>query len=119
MRLKGGFPHAPIADMQESLGGVRVIDVSGYQPQKRASKQWRELIKKIWEADPLQCPRCGSEMKIVALIDEEAVIERILRHLHLWEEEKPARAPPEVPCQETTYEPFYDDYQLCPEAYHG
>ncbi|WP_136063587.1 hypothetical protein [Pontiella sulfatireligans] len=37
-------------------------------------------------------------MRIVALIDERAVIERILRHLCMWEKGvplKPARAPPE------------------------
>lgn len=36
-------------------------------------------------------------MRIVALIDEREVIERILRHLGLWEEglpHHPARAPP-------------------------
>lgn len=56
-----------------------------------------ELIKKVWEADPLICPTCSREMRIVALIDQREVIERILRHLGLWEEGArlhPARAPP-------------------------
>jgi hypothetical protein len=44
-----------------------------------------ELIKKVWEADPLLCPICTREMRIVALIDDREVIERILRHLGLWE----------------------------------
>ena len=34
------------------------------------SKTGRELIKKIWEVDPLSCPRCGHEMKIISLIYE-------------------------------------------------
>ena len=37
-------------------------------------------------------------MRIVALIDDQAVIERILRHLGLWEQGVrvfPAQAPPE------------------------
>ena len=38
------------------------------------------------EADPLRCPKCSREMRIVSLIDEEDVIERILRHLGLWQE---------------------------------
>jgi hypothetical protein len=33
----------------------------------------------------LLCPQCHKEIRIVALIDEAAVIERILRHLGLWE----------------------------------
>jgi hypothetical protein len=38
-------------------------------------------------------------MRIVSLIDDKAVIERILRHLGLWQQGvrvAPARAPPEV-----------------------
>lgn len=38
------------------------------------------------EADPLPCPKCQKEMRIVSLIDEQAVIERILRHLGLWQQ---------------------------------
>jgi len=77
---------------------VDVIDVSEYHPPRIPSKKWRELIKKVWEVDPLICPHCGSEMKLIALLDDPAVIEKILRHLKLWPEQtEPAclsRAPP-------------------------
>jgi hypothetical protein len=49
-------------------------------------------------------------MRIVSLIDERAVIERILRHLGLWEQGvrvSPARAPPEI--AEWVIEPLLDD----------
>jgi hypothetical protein len=65
---------------------VEVIDVAAHEPRRIPSKKWRELIKKVWEADPLRCPKCSREMRIVSLIDEEDVIERILRHLGLWQE---------------------------------
>ena len=65
---------------------VTVLDVSDYQPQRVPSKTWRELIKKIWEVGPLCCPRCTHEMKIISLIHEPDVIERILRHLGLWKQ---------------------------------
>jgi hypothetical protein len=48
-------------------------------------------------------------MRIVSLIDDRAVIERILRHLGLWEQGVrvlPARAPPEV--AEWVIEPCFD-----------
>ena len=32
------------------------------------------------------CPTCSREMRMVGLIDEREVIERILRHLGLWKE---------------------------------
>jgi hypothetical protein len=38
-------------------------------PRRIPSKKWRELIKKVWEADPLRCPKCSREMRIVSLID--------------------------------------------------
>ena len=63
-----------------------MLDVSDYQPRRLPSKTWRELIKKIWEVDPLSCPRCSHEMKIISLIHEPEVIERILRHLGFWKE---------------------------------
>ena len=58
-----------------------VIDVSDYQSRRLPSKKWRERIKQAWEVDPLDCPRGGSEMKLIALIDDNEVIEKILRHL--------------------------------------
>jgi hypothetical protein len=57
------------------------------------SEKWRELIKKVWEADPLMCPRCAHEMRIVSLSDDRAVIEQILRHLGLWPACRDARGP--------------------------
>jgi len=47
--------------------------------------------------DVLACPRCGGRLRLVALIDEAAVVQRILRHLGLpteVPEARPARAPP-------------------------
>jgi hypothetical protein len=43
------------------------------------------LIKRVYEVDPLSCPRCGTEMKDVAFIDppQGDVIEKILRNCPL------------------------------------
>jgi hypothetical protein len=56
---------------------VTVLNVSDYDPPRLTSKTWRQLIHKVWEVDPLVCPRCGAEMKIIVLIDDPAVIRRI------------------------------------------
>jgi hypothetical protein len=66
--------------------GVEVIDVSDHQPRRIPSKKWRDLIKKVWEADPLICPTCQREMRIVSLIDERDVIEKMLKCLGLWQQ---------------------------------
>jgi hypothetical protein len=48
---------------------------------QEARRRWAELLRRIFELDPLCCPRCGEAMRIVAVITEPAVIDRILDHL--------------------------------------
>jgi hypothetical protein len=50
-------------------------------PLREARRRWAELLRRIFEIDPLECPRCGHEMRIVAFITEPHVIDRILNHL--------------------------------------
>jgi hypothetical protein len=57
-------------------------------------RSWARLMRKILEVDPLLCPKCGVEMKIVAVITDPAVIDRILGHLERRGGNDP-RAPPE------------------------
>ena len=61
----------------------------------RASQTWAMLIKRVYEIDPLACPQCGGQMKVVAFIEppQGDVIEKILRHCGLWQPSTP-RAPP-------------------------
>ena len=55
------------------------------------------LIKRVYEVDPLSCPKCGGQMKVVAFLEppQSDVIEEILRHCGLWQASAP-RAPPDV-----------------------
>ena len=48
---------------------------------KQARKRWAALIKQVYEVDPLVCPKCGGEMKIIGFIekDQSEVVEKILR----------------------------------------
>src|SRR5437870_1049403 len=60
--------------------------------------------------DPLICPRCGRALKIIGLIDTPGVIERILRHLKLWD--RPERPPPRAPPRTLHFDldtPAWDD----------
>jgi len=53
----------------------------------RSSQTWAMLIKRVYEVDPLSCPQCGGEMKVVSFIEsrQDEVIEKILRHCGLWQ----------------------------------
>ena len=58
------------------------------QPQTgEAGNCWAMLIKRVYEVDPLECPCCRGQMKIVSFIERCGgdVIEKILRHCGLWE----------------------------------
>jgi len=109
-KMRGQRDKRAAEEAKAAGKGIQVIDVSEHKPRRIPSAKWRELIKKVWEADPLLCPKCQKEMRIVSLIDDREVIERILRHLGLWAQGvrvSPARAPPEI--VERVIEPWLDD----------
>jgi hypothetical protein len=72
---------------------------------KPVSKSWARLIKKVYEVDPLKCPKCSGAMKIKAFIRDSKEIARICENLGLadW------RAPPGMGQDKKYQEPEYDD----------
>lgn len=70
----------------DGAGGIEIIDIAKFRPARIPSPMWRDCIKKIWEFDPLSCPRCHAEMKIISIIVQPEVIRKIMVHLELWEE---------------------------------
>jgi hypothetical protein len=62
---------------------------------REAKRRWAELLRRIFEVDPLACPHCGTAMRIVAFITEPTTIDRILEHLRRSAPTRPRqRAPP-------------------------
>jgi hypothetical protein len=63
-------------------------------PPERAAlrRRWANLIRRVYEADPLVCPRCGAEMRVVSFITDPRVVKRIVDHLR--KRDRPARPPP-------------------------
>ena len=54
------------------------------------SKGWAEMIRKVYEVDPLLCASCGGRMRIISFIEEPKTIDRIIRHLKLsFQAERP------------------------------
>jgi hypothetical protein len=41
------------------------------------------MIRKVYEVDPLLCPRCGGKMKVIAFLTDYPVVDRIIHHLKL------------------------------------
>ncbi len=95
-------PETPVTllrNTQPALGASPIEPVS--EPASafaaHARSAWAWLIRKVCEADPLDCPKCHSSMRIIALIDDPPVVRRILDHLGLWQPEASERSPPVPP----------------------
>jgi len=58
--------------------GVIVDPVDGSL--RAARSRWAALLRRIFEVDPLTCPRCLGPMRILTVIADPAVITRILAH---------------------------------------
>jgi hypothetical protein len=59
--MKFGYPAAP-GKKPSQVPEPKMDTVSA-----RASRRsWARLIQKVYEVDPLICPKYGSEMKIIA-----------------------------------------------------
>jgi hypothetical protein len=57
------------------------------------------LIRKVYEVDPMLCPKCGKAMKVVSFLADFSVVDRIIDHLKLtFIAERPP--PPQVAYQE-------------------
>jgi hypothetical protein len=69
--------YEPLSDGDEEV----TVD-----PRKRA---WARLLAKVYEVDPMVCPKCGRDMKVIAVIEDPDELSRILRHLV-----KMGRSPP-------------------------
>lgn len=48
---------------------------------RRPQRNWARLLHRIFEIDPLPCPKCGTEMKVVSVITEPEVIDKILKSI--------------------------------------
>jgi len=51
--------------------------------EKTFRRNWARLIRKIYEVDPLICPKCQGTMRIISFIEDPSVIQAILEHLGL------------------------------------
>jgi len=60
-----------------------------------ASSTWARLIHKVYSANPLTCPNCGGEMRLIAFFTEPRSIRTFLQHTGLSppEQDSPSSVP--------------------------
>jgi hypothetical protein len=61
---------------------------------RRLRRGWAQLIRRVYEVDPLLCP-CGETMRILSFLTDPPVVHKILGHLESTSAEGP-RGPPRV-----------------------
>ena len=118
MRIKQGI--------DDEVPALAESDVSP----KEFRKSWARLIQKVYNVDPLLCPKCQGSMRIISFIEDSDVIRKILKHLGLpacashadrWDiKRKPpplANAPPidVFPAYDQPPAPTADDYLIDPD----
>ena len=72
---------------------AQTVEKAVLEPPRQASATWAACIKRIYEVDPLECPRCKGQMRIVAFIQDGVAIKNIMQSLGLPD----FRAPPKIP----------------------
>ncbi len=84
------------------------------EPSTEYKRNWARLIQKIYEVDPLTCPKCSGKMKIISVIEDSEIVKKILKHLDLWNVK--ARPPPRLEKSSLMSETIidYSDSQLLP-----
>lgn len=88
--MAGQMPHvvrlAPPGWKKEHLQTPQAVQTDPEESSfsvsdKESISTWAKLIAQVYEIDPLVCPRCHSEIRILAVINEPQEIRKILRHL--------------------------------------
>ena len=91
-------PSSPVIENPpSSLATSSASTPKAVAPRSTYRLDWAALLKRVFAVDVMVCPRCEGPMKVIACLEEPAVVTAILRHLGLPAEPLPiarAQAPP-------------------------
>ncbi len=109
--LEGLYDGVPFKSQQatEISWKPEVIEIEAPPVSKELKKRWSYFIRKVYETDPLICPKCKGQMRIISFIDQPDVIKKILQHVGLWEDADapPESEPPIKEIKQITFDPSY------------
>ena len=81
-RYYGWYANRPRGTRRKATPDAGVAPITVAEPEalplREARRRWAELLRRIYEVDPLTGPACGGAMRILAFLTERAVIDRIL-----------------------------------------
>lgn len=59
--------------------------------ERHAAMTWAQRLKRVFNIDIEVCGRCGGSVRVIACIEDQDIIDRILTHLRQKEQETPTR----------------------------
>lgn len=80
------------------------------EPKTTPSKSWAACMKRILELNPLECPRCKSEMRIVSFITDTRETNKIMNSLGIKGPEPPLKIPTNHDLFSEIIDQTYDDF---------
>jgi len=99
VRYLGLYANAHRGKVRKLEGGEQKLILIEEECPRIPRRGWAEMIKKVYEVNPLTCPECQAEMRIIAFLTDYAVVDRIIDHLKLtFVAERPP--PPQIAYQE-------------------
>ncbi len=83
-----------------------------------AKSSWAACVKRIYEIDPLECPKCRAQMRIIAFIQDEYSIKDIMKSQGIPDFQAPPPIPMFVDTSEAIDElPLYDSFEPSPDDF--
>jgi hypothetical protein len=99
IRYFGLYANAHRGKVRKSEEGRQRLLIIEEECPRIPRRGWAEMIRKVYEVDPMLCPKCGGQMKVIAFLTDFSVVDRIINHLKLsFVASKPP--PPQVAYQE-------------------
>jgi hypothetical protein len=94
-----------VTPAKRGKGAKRLPNKEVASPAERhAAMTWAQRLKRVFSVDIEVCGRCGGSVRVIACIEDQEIIDRILAHLRDREQDiptlplltPPTRAPPET-----------------------
>jgi len=90
MRYYGAYSHrsrgARRAREEAQDGAVETKSDADEPPPTKSRANSARLLRRIYEVDPLLCPRCKGPLQLISVLVDPKVVDAILRHLDVTDQ---------------------------------
>ena len=79
-----------VTPAKRGKGAQRIANTDVHSPAERhVAMSWAQRLKRVFNSDIEVCGHCGGSVKVIACIEDQNVIDRILAHLREKEQGRP------------------------------